>query len=487
MRYSSLLCLLCLALCAGCGAPEAAQPLATTTPTAAAPMPTQRSAAPTITWTSSPATLTPIPPSTETVGPTETAEPTRTPIPTPAEPLRTALRRLGDAAFLFVAGYNQLVLTNSQGDQAIWIANDPNICDPDNSSFEQRGSWSPNGRYLAIFCGDPIYRELARTVIFDTRTGRARSIDATEAPQQFVETYPLAWSPDSTKLLVSTTGLTTDGAVAPKGSRVLVADAATGSLQALIGLGDFDNWYGYNSAAAWSPDGKRIAVIGPGEPGNDARPALFVVNADGSGTRRLRQVEAVDQFYGLDRAIFWSSDSSWLLVARTLHLSNNTYPKELLKVDARTSAVEVLSSNDHRKNLSAKWSPDGSLFLLQEAPPGATNPFQWSLYRADGTLVRHISSDARHDIDIAWLPDSRSYVLAAVRPEYGLVVIRADIDGAEREIAAYPNAGPGNPALAVSPDGTAIAVAAPGDYIHILGADGHTLAELRGRIGSWRP
>lgn len=459
-------CLLWALMCAGCVAPEASLPPTTQTPSAL-PTPSPTRVAPT-NWASPPATTTPTLP-TQTTWESEAVVPPRTPFPMSAEPLRAALQRLGRPAFLLISGYDQLILTNPSSTQALWLTRDSTLCDPKNTSFQQWGEWSPDGRYLAITCGDPIHFEQPTSMLLDMSAGTFQRL------KYCVE----SWSPDGKRLLVSYSKPT--GAADKTIFELGVTTIADEKVTPIISFSD-----NLNIHTAWSPNSEQIAVVGPTEAGADPKLALFIVNSDGSGTRRLRQLEAVDHFYGANRPLIWSRNGSWLLVSRTRKLSD-TYPQEMLKVDAQTGAVETLPSTDYRSQSSIRWSPDGAFFFVPEVPQGATNPLQWSLYRVDGTLVRHISSDARHDIDIAWLPDSRSYILAAVRPEYGLVVIRASIDGAEREIAGYPNAGPGNPALAVSPDGSALAVAAPGDYIHILDIDGNTLAELRGRIGSWRP
>ncbi len=58
-----------------------------------------------------------------------------------------------------------------------------------------------------------------------------------------------------------------------------------------------DGWIGVT--AAWSPDGRRIAF--------DAHDVIYVVNADGSGLRRLAQNATFDS---------WSPDGRKLIIGR---------------------------------------------------------------------------------------------------------------------------------------------------------------------------
>ena len=83
--------------------------------------------------------------------------------------------------------------------------------------------------------------------------------------------YP-SFSPDMTKLLFATT--------APPGGRsIQVMDVATGVVTTLF---DYTP-QSYDSAPAWSPDGRRIAF----ESNLDGDMEIFVMNADGSNVRQI--------------------------------------------------------------------------------------------------------------------------------------------------------------------------------------------------------
>jgi TolB protein len=50
------------------------------------------------------------------------------------------------------------------------------------------------------------------------------------------------------------------------------------------------NFKGSNSAPAWSPDGRRLAVVLT----KDGQSQLYSVNADGSGVQRLASSSGID-------------------------------------------------------------------------------------------------------------------------------------------------------------------------------------------------
>src|SRR5207247_9091326 len=67
------------------------------------------------------------------------------------------------------------------------------------------------------------------------------------------------------------------------------------------------NFSGSNSAPAWSPDGRRLAVTLSREGGSQ----IFLLNADGSGLRRLTSSAAIDtvpRFSGAGQWIYFTSD-----------------------------------------------------------------------------------------------------------------------------------------------------------------------------------
>lgn len=119
-------------------------------------------------------------------------------------------------------------------------------------------SVSPDGRSVAYFQENPNGGSLR---IVSTRGGRSRMLLRSSGPTGLGDGPPLAWSPDSRRL------------VASGGGGAAIIDLATGRRTVLP---DFDL-----AGASFSPDGSRIVL---GDSGLRSE-SLSVVRADGTGAR----------------------------------------------------------------------------------------------------------------------------------------------------------------------------------------------------------
>jgi WD40-like Beta Propeller Repeat len=157
-------------------------------------------------------------------------------------------------------------------------------------------AWSPDGTRIAFVRGKGVY------VIDPDGTGETK-LTATQRPTA----GPLSWSPDSTRIAVSRGGdiysvradgtgetrLTTSPhaegqpAWSPNGAKIAFVDESSSSPGINVvnadGTGAMRLTNGNASAPAWSPDSSRMAFIRGVE--------LWIVNADGSGVRRLARKE----------------------------------------------------------------------------------------------------------------------------------------------------------------------------------------------------
>ena len=215
----------------------------------------------------------------------------------------------------------------------------------------------------------------------------------TWSPQ--VEQAP-SWSPDGTRIAYE------------GGSHIWVMNADGSSQTELTsGTQDID--------PAWSPDGTQIAFARPSSNGWN----VFVMNADGSGLRRVSDVSGNDPAWSPDgrRLAYvapdgigvvgidgsdphrvsalgayaagpsWSPDGTRIVFSR-----NNAagFPGELFVANADGSGEQQLTSDGYA-NAHPSWSPDGTQIVFQRT---ATPPFGSTLWAigTDGGGLRQISS-----------------------------------------------------------------------------------------------
>jgi dipeptidyl aminopeptidase/acylaminoacyl peptidase len=506
----------CLGLAAlnACGAPErlTVAPTILARPTVSATAKRAPTAAP---RPAAPATAPPLPIFTETPDPTltpetpyppappvtpeptsatpretPTAPPTRvvTPValpPAPALPLDQALAQFS-SALLYTNRNGFLILTDGQ--RELWLTADETICDRAPSYQDQRGEWSPDGHYIAITC-----QHMGRSIvaILDTRTGELKPLEggASDIDQNLA--WPKAWSPDGSNLLIITQS--------SGGSEISLADAATGRVKrrSLIEMGRL--W----SAATWSPDGSRVAILlvrdrgGEAPPGTD--PGLYLINADGSNRRYLTSIFIDGSVF---RSIDWSRDGRFIVVDESIE---DGLWANLISLDTGMGAAENITDTlqvptvfrwapDRRQYLVKEWLLDSAAGALPqataEAAPAERKP-HWSLYRANGTLVRRYSSDLdRSVVDVAWMPDSQQIMMLAERAEVEAEVIAASINGRETAIAHFPNTTIGHATtgkLAIAPGGALLAINVDVGRIIILDPQGQVRSEFDGQLIGWRP
>jgi TolB protein len=191
------------------------------------------------------------------------------------------------------------------------------------------------------------------------------------------------------------------------------------------------------SSFEWSPNGRRLAFISSGE--------LHVVNADGSGVRRLRAKP-------IDGRIAWSPDGRRIAFTGTGGGSLQIF---ILGVDGGGS--KVLTSSVSAPVLPS-WSPTGSTIAFTSAN---TNFGHIYTVRADGTGLRKLT-DGRHESFPSWSPDGRlilfqPYTCPGGKCGYGISVM--DADGShQRRLAHVPRApGGGGLHASWSPDSRRIA------------------------------
>ena len=183
---------------------------------------------------------------------------------------------------------------------------------------------------------------------------------------------------------------------------------------------------GYTRGAAWSPEGRRLAFVARGQRG---RLDVFVINADGSGLRRITRT-SVDE-----------SEPTWSPDGRRLaFVSSRRRHTDIFVAKANGTSWSRLTGNNACPEQSPAWSPNGRWIVF--AGCGGYPPRLY-LVRPDGTGRRSLPFRGE---DPDWSPDGKRL---AYRRSVELRV--AALDGSGERTLASNVASPGGPAW--SPDG----------------------------------
>jgi len=131
--------------------------------------------------------------------------------------------------------------------------------------------------------------------------------------------------------------------------------------------------------ARWSPDGKRIAF---GDKDAQGSLQVFVMNADGSGRRRVTRFDEAGQQAQMPA---WSSDGSRLAVQS----GSRGQPAHIWIVDAVTGAARKLAAHTEPYDDEVPaWFPDGKRLAYQSSRTGRMEVW---VMNADGSETRQLT------------------------------------------------------------------------------------------------
>jgi Tol biopolymer transport system component len=140
----------------------------------------------------------------------------------------------------------------------------------------------------------------------------------------------------------------------------------------------------FQTSPAWSPDGKLIAFVsrrdGPGH--------IFVMNADGTGTRRVTTGPMEDDHPS------WSADGKKIVFGR----------EGALFVVPSAGGPAKRVGKGFGNAADPAWSPDGKHIAYDYRRPGFNIREIW-LMNADGTGIRKLTSLGAKSSLPAWSPD----------------------------------------------------------------------------------
>jgi eukaryotic-like serine/threonine-protein kinase len=204
----------------------------------------------------------------------------------------------------------------------------------------------------------------------------------------------------------------------------------------------------------WSPDGKQIAFTS----NREGQEAIFVMNADGSGVRRIHNGLPV------------SNGASWQSDGR-IRFGDGLY----------TYTMKPDGSEVVRLNSSGALSPDGrQILFVKEVIPGDGESVELFVANADGRNPRRLTHNKRYDANPRWSPDGRMIVYTCSPdgpwPKGSICIINSDGSG----LARLTDQSLQSQIPLWSPDGTRIAFSVLGNppSIYIMNADGRNQMKL---------
>jgi TolB protein len=155
------------------------------------------------------------------------------------------------------------------------------------------------------------------------------------------------------------------------------------------------NFRGSNSAPAWSPDGKRLAVSLSREGGSQ----IFLINADGSGVRRLTTSTAIDT------EPRFSPDGQWIYFT-----SDRGGSPQIYRMNANGGEAQRITF-DGSYNVSPRLSPDGRTLAYIARNSGR---FQVALLDLNNRQVQVLTPDNDRDESPSFAPNGRMILHATV-------------------------------------------------------------------------
>lgn len=265
----------------------------------------------------------------------------------------------------------------------------------------------------------------------------------------------------------------------------IVSPIAASEPQGLIAFSSRDEYGGYiyvmnadgtghkrlsdGHQPAWSPDGERIAFWSGG--------GIYIMNRDGSGVALL--ADEVSECYG--RPVF-SPDGGQILFAGQLEDECFLFTMDAVP-GTPASQIPLFPSDpkDHAYHGSPAWGPDGSILFEFGRPSQIGTPNTGNVYRAnvDGSDIVMLSGGIGQNSAPAWSPDSNRIAFYSHR-ENGEGIYLIDPDGSNLQLLSPSWAIDWHPSW--SPDGEWITFVSSqsrkSQDIFIMRADGSEVTNL---------
>jgi TolB protein len=182
-------------------------------------------------------------------------------------------------------------------------------------------------------------------------------------------------------------------------------------------------------AAAWSPNGRRLAFVS----NRDGDPEIFVMNADGSGVRQLtRNGKTASGMPIQDTVPAWSPDGLQLAFVS----NRDGGEAEIYRMNADgTGQVRLTRTAAYVTDHTPSWSPSGHYIVFNSDRAGYDNVEIYRM-RANGSEVVRLTRTAAGIDDNAprYSPDGRRILFSSTRSgnQHDLFTMNANGTGVVR-------------------------------------------------------
>jgi Tol biopolymer transport system component len=332
--------------------------------------------------------------------------------------------------------------------------------------------WSPDGQRVTFV---RFHYDVGSTEVYVMNADGSEQRNLTQEWGREPNIFPI-WSPDRRKILF---GKSRCDAVVGRGcvgARYLYVMNADGSgVRRLARAGTVRRIFPGQGVGprvpspVWSPDGGRIAFGSD----RDGRADVYVMNADGSARRRLTYGGAIEG------SLAWSPGGRKIAYVRSIRgrdvrIGGVPHPGPL-----RQHEIYVMNADGTGHRMLARgqdpaWSPDGRRIAFRSARDGQGEIYVVS---GDGSGLRRLTRNVASDGGPIWSPDRRQIMFVRWRhANSDIYVVNPDGSGERNltpEVRSARRAEDSSPAW--SPDGRKIVFVSnrEGDgQIYVMNADG---------------
>ena len=230
-----------------------------------------------------------------------------------------------------------------------------------------------------------------------------------------------------------------------------------------------------DSAPTFSPDGKRMAFV---RGDTDGGGVLMMADADGSNPRAFAARKPPLSYQLQLQTAAWSPDGRLIAVAS---LDRSAFTAGVVLVDAGSAAERPLGNTSWRDVRSLAWLPDGSGLLVnaQEAGGESTIAQLWELSYPSGA-VRRITTDLSSYAGLSLSRDAKTLVTIRGERRSSIWVSHDGSANALRPVTTSAGADDGLHGVSWTPDGRLLYTASANGNsdIWIMNADGTGRVQL---------